>query len=64
MEKKEYVHLGSNHSTETQKKYPSAIPVIGKITELDGKLFAEVLEYRDQFGNKLYLDKDDSSIYH
>lgn len=47
MKRKEYVSLESTEPTEYQKKFPDAVPVIGKIIEIDGVLFGEVLRYRE-----------------
>lgn len=45
--RKEYISLESKEPTSYQKKFPQAIPLIGKIIEIDGELFGEVLEYQD-----------------
>lgn len=45
--RKEYISLQSSEPTAYQKKFPQAIPLIGKVIEIDGELFGEVLEYRE-----------------
>ncbi|PKH09819.1 hypothetical protein [Planomicrobium sp. MB-3u-38] len=47
-----------------QELYPRAIPLIGRIFEMDGEFFGEIKGYCDEFGNPTEGPPIEAEIYH
>lgn len=57
MKKKKYIQLHPDEARKQPNYHLTGIPIMGKIKEMDGKLFAEIIGYRMPSNNSISLEE-------